>query len=116
MLEVAITMSEVVRRVLWLGIEDYSGLWEVVWELNTLRDDKTPAENRATAQEIVTELLEKDLIQIFQCEEPDGSPVAVPMGVAKKILETDSAWEPPGFNGVSWRIGATDKGERAYNK
>ena len=107
-------MSELVRRVLWLGIEDFSGLWEVVWELNTLMPDRDPAQNRDLARDIVHGLLAEGLVQIFQCKEPDGQQVAVSLETAEEVLAGDEAWEPPEFNGLSWRIGATEKGSEAY--
>lgn len=107
-------MSELARRVLWLAIEDYSGLWEVVWELNSLRPNCSAVENRASARELVSELLHLGLIEIFRCEEPDGEPVAVDKQVGERILSSEESWEPPEFHGVSWRIGATSQGEKAY--
>jgi hypothetical protein len=107
-------MPELARRVLWLAIEDYSGLWEVIWELNAQIPNRESDRTRVLAKRLVYDLLAKGLIQIYQCQEPDGDPVAVSADAGKKALEQTEAWEPPRFDGSSWRIGATDEGERAY--
>ena len=45
------------RTALWLAIEDYSGLWEVVWELRKLRPDASEAELRRDAAHAVSALV-----------------------------------------------------------
>lgn len=108
--------SELARRVLWLAIEDYSGLWEVIWELNSLAPSRDSGQSRVLAKRLVHDLLVKGLIQIYRCQEPDGELLAVPTADGKKILERTDAWKPPEFDGCSWRIGATEKGEQAYRE
>jgi hypothetical protein len=108
------TMSDAVSRTLWLAIEDYSGLWEAVWELNTARPAAPADSNRSIAREAVEYLLEREWVQIYRVREPDGSPTPVTADEARRLLDTPSSWEPPCAGGTSIRIGATEKGEEAY--
>lgn len=107
-------LSGASRATLWLAIEDYSGLWEVVWELKTLRADADEAELQREAAQVVSSLLAHGLIQLYRCEEPYGEMVQIPTSEASTVLTDLAAWWEPAKNGISVRVGATAAGEEAY--
>lgn len=61
-----------IKPILGLAIEDYSGLWEVVWQLRAL-DPKAASEALiARAKVSLMELLARDLVTLYRCQEPYG--------------------------------------------
>jgi hypothetical protein len=106
-------MTDLLPIVLWLAIEDYSGLWEVVWELNTRFPGNDPS-NRRRARETVRVLLDRGLLDLYWSQEPLGDPVRISAEEAQALLDDDRFWEEPVAGGRSVRIGATEAGEEAY--
>jgi hypothetical protein len=99
--------------VLWLAIEDYSGLWEIVWELNT-RSPEDRASNGRRARETVRELLQRGFLDLYWTDEPYGDPVRIPAPEIDAVLDTDEYWDAPTAGVRSVRIGATEAGEEGY--
>jgi hypothetical protein len=106
-------VADLLPIVLWLAIEDYSGLWEVLWELNT-RFPKESITNRDRARETVRELLRRRLVDLYWSEEPYGDPIRIPFQEAEAVLDDERNWEEPVPKDRSVRIGATETGEEVY--
>ena len=60
------------KTLLWASIEDYCGLWELVWELNALHPHNSLQENQYMALQGTLYCLSKDLMGLFYCQEPYG--------------------------------------------
>lgn len=110
-----ITQDQLLNRILWLGMEDYAGLWEVVWELNGLLPDRSSPENQRLAYSIIRYLFEKKFIEFYRCKGPDGELKAVPPAFVSTVLANPASWEPPDFHGTSWRISTTESGVEKYH-
>ena len=107
--------EELVRPLLWLGIEDYAGLWEAVWELNTRRPEQPEPANRLIAERILRELLDAGHIRLFKSPEPYGDVASIPLHEAEAALGRCENWAEPRPNGVSVRFSTTPSGEALYN-
>lgn len=105
--------DEIKRTLLWLGIEDYSGLWEAVWELNT-RAPEEETSNAALARRSLQDYLRQGWIELFECEEPEGDLRQLSTTAAMAALQRDGAWKEPAPGTRSIRFSTTPKGESAY--
>jgi hypothetical protein len=108
------TGNELLPVVLWLAIEDYSGLWEVVWELNTRLPRRTNS-NVETARQVVRELLRRGWIDLYWSQEPYGDPIRIPAEEAEEVLNNDRNWQAPSAGMRSVRIGASETEEEVYD-
>ncbi len=104
------------RAILWLAIEDYSGLWEVVWQLRSLRPEDPNDALIQRAKDVVAELLQRNWADLFHCEEPYGKLSKISPDEAAASLSQASVWEEPKVGEVSIRIGVTSAGQEAYEQ
>jgi hypothetical protein len=105
-------MDEDQLALLFATVEGETGLWELVWELNT-RWGKRP-ENLAMARRIVRRLLGDGLIQVDWCDETDGALTPIADTELEAVLASERWWQPPGDDARSVRAWATEKGRAAY--
>ncbi len=43
-------MKGLVYKILWSTIEDFVGLWEILWEVNSILSENGPKENQELAK------------------------------------------------------------------
>ena len=98
--------------------EEYVGLYELIWELNTNFPDATLAEKYGTAERGTRKLLDLGWISLYRTdprwqrfEELDTSP--------RQALSDPTSWYPvkswePQNEGVLIVFAATEAGEQAY--
>lgn len=110
------THDEAIKVALWQAIEGYSGLWEVVWELNTLEPDSDAHEHHELAVAAVRELASRGWIELFTSLEPGGEPELVPRAQIETVLAHSANWDEPQPRSRSARISATEAGQAAYNQ
>lgn len=103
-----------IKPVLWLAIEDYSGLWEAVWQLRGLHSKATEEALTARAKVALRELLARDLVKLYRCQEPYGDMSEVQGSDVNSLLAADESWREPSVGDVSIRFGATPAGQEAY--
>ena len=101
--------------------EDYIGLYEVVWRINTLYPEPTQQEREMAARYAVATLLSREWIEVFRTrdyfsKEKPVEFVRVDGAETEKVLTDPVSWEPfeKGKDPWYW-IAATEKGEDAYN-
>ncbi|OKI21591.1 hypothetical protein A6A25_09910 [Saccharothrix sp. CB00851] len=99
---------------LWQAIEDYSGLWEVVWELNTLHPDGSARFHGDLARAAVDDLVRRDWVELFHSQEPDVGLEKVRPEDVPRVLADPANWEEPARDGRCVRMSATPAGEDAY--
>lgn len=102
------------RAILWLAIEDFAGLWEVVWQLRSIRPETPEPGLRESAVEIVTDFLRRGWIDLYKCQEPYGELRKIPSGDAASLLAQEASWNEPSADSISIRVGATPSGEAAF--
>ena len=104
--------QEIVSKILWSTIEDFVGLWEILWELNSLqqktnsRDDAIKILNFLQANKLITFYFSKwgsdELIKISEEE-------------VSKLIANDTYWSPPELGQECIKVGSTKEGEDVYN-
>lgn len=107
-------MSDIVRTVLWASIESYVGLWELHWEINTLRPDSNSDENRKTAEKVVNALLHAELAHLYWCTWGDAETVTIDSERVSELLKQPTYWHPPSGGDVCICLASNEKGEECY--
>lgn len=108
------TVKDFIKVLLWACIEDYAGLWELLWEVNSKFPELTDAEKKCMSLEALQLLIEKDFIRLYRCKEPYGKLSELEASVALVALTKEKNWVAPELADVSIRAGATQKGEALY--
>ncbi|MEA3502006.1 MAG: hypothetical protein U9R47_04470 [Actinomycetota bacterium] len=101
---------------LWLGIEDVSGLWEMVWDLNARYDAGRDGLNRAASLGVIFDLCERGWVRLYRCHEPYGDLEVVPRDDVYPLLLKESSWDEPAASALSVRFETTDAGKVAYQR
>jgi hypothetical protein len=58
-------MKDIVYKILWSTIEDFVGLWEILWEINSLLPQKSQYENQENLKKILKYFLEQNLVTFY---------------------------------------------------
>ena len=104
-----------IEKLLWTSIEDYCGLWELVWEINTLHPNLSRKEGQHIALQCMLYLISKDLVRLFYCQEPYGRMIEiVDRSSYPNLLQDLKLWEAPLPGTRSIRVSATKSGEKYY--
>jgi hypothetical protein len=104
-------MNQDAKALLWLAVEDYSGLWEAVWELRSLHPQADPDELIEASRAVLVGLLRDGLIELYRCVEPYGDTTPVADADAPALLEAPKGWDVPEDGVLSVRFTATAAGE-----
>lgn len=102
------------KAILWLAIEDYSGLWEAAWQLQTDHPDFDSAHAATRAKTVVNELLERGFVRLYRCQEPYGELSVVDNEQVHDVLAEPANWVEPEPESMSIRFGVTPAGEEAF--
>jgi hypothetical protein len=101
------------RALLWLGTEDYTGLWEAALEVRRTDPDMAPDAARRMAAEELLSLIRRGWIALYMCKEPveKGKVTEVPPADHEQTLGDGRWWEPPQTaGGVTVRYLTTESG------
>ena len=108
----------VIGRILSSSEEDYIGLWEVVWEINSRYPDQPPNLRKATAKRVVRTLFERSWIELYECSpwpaSPEPESVSIDPARRESILSREENWEAPAPECPTYWIATTDEGDKAY--
>ncbi|MEE2523787.1 hypothetical protein V1639_13080 [Pseudarthrobacter sp. J75] len=102
------------KSILWLAIEDYSGLWEAVWQLRTYTPETADGVLIERAKTVLERLVADDFIRFYRCQEPYGQLCEVKDTEVSDILSNPRHWEEPAADAVSIRFGITSLGQEKY--
>ena len=109
------TLSAETNAILWASIEDYFGLWEVVWELRSEPLNVPDKDCLESAQQIVRGLLGKRWVKLYGRRGVTFKEEPLPEEEWATILADNAAWsEPENANALAVLIASTDEGEAAY--
>lgn len=106
-------MTQAVRVILDAGVEDYTGLWKLVWYV---RDSLHVQEHEARqlAQRSLAELLLADLVRLYQGQTFAGDERRLATQEALKIVGESRRWDPPVADEPQLRIAAAEAGRARY--
>jgi hypothetical protein len=108
------TISAVERKILWAAIEDFAGLWELVWELATICPKVAEPDRRSVAERTVRDLLERSCIELYVRSEIGGNEQLVPRARWDQLLSNEANWLEPSTSSIEVLVGATGVGEKVY--
>ena len=106
--------SKVERVALLQAIEDYSGLWEILWELNGLDPDGQEKAHIGQATVAIKRLARDGYVEVFYCQEPYGEMVRVEDEELTNALGDIRMWRGPEPDARSVLISATEAVSKAY--
>lgn len=106
--------KEILYKILWSTIEEFTGLWEIHWELNSLFPQNSSEENREIGKKILIYFLETDFIRIYFDKWGVDKLKAVDKLDEVKVLNDNKFWEAPLINEICIKAGCTVKGEEVY--
>ena len=103
-------------NLLWLGVEDYTGLWQAVAEARNDAEPSSIHNARTEARRAIESMLCTELIDLFVCQEPFNNETVeiVPADARLAVLEDEASWIAPSEGGRSVRFATTERGFAAY--
>lgn len=109
-------MKDIVYKILWSTIEDFVGLWEILWELNSVLPENSRKENQDISKKILRYFLEQNLVIIYVSKWGSDELEAKDFNEALNLIEDEKFWNAPYINELCIKIGNTEKGEKYYNE
>lgn len=106
--------STIQFEILETAVEDFYGLWEVVWGLHNLLPDSGESGLRSVAEREIRELLAKGWVSLFRRNGAEGEERPLPPDEVESAVLDQKNWEEPKANSMQILIGATEEGERVY--
>lgn len=108
-------LPDVLNRILSDACEDYTGLYEILWSLNTAYPEMSEKTKLDVAREALSDLVMRGLVELFTATWPPQSYTSVPSSNAFSAIAADSSWAPPPEPpAVFYAFAATPAGEQAY--
>ena len=99
------------------AMEDYTGLYEAVWELNGIFPGSSLSEKYRVAESVIEEFFVKGYIEfhkwVFTSDYKDYSVEPLTLSDATELLRDPTAWYPD-YNHVRIVFSSTELGEQAY--
>jgi hypothetical protein len=97
------------------GHEDFNGLYELVWGLNSSHPEVVPGERLRAAQAALLSLVSRGLLAVFAAEQPLQNPQPVASASVERVLSDPESWLPPGERAAPhYCFATTEAGERSY--
>jgi hypothetical protein len=104
------------QEFLWAGYEDWTGLWEAVWWIQTEYPEMTGAPAREAARGVLSELLNEGLVYVCLLDEDTGREKPIPAEKARRILARDESWNAPDSVKGQLRYVTTEAGAKPFFK
>jgi hypothetical protein len=101
------------KKILWSGIEDYTSMWEILWEFNSNYSELTEFQKRQSIIEIVKEMVNQNWISLYWCKEPYGDLVMIENTKKEGVLSNPQIFDEPIRGKYSIRFRTTLLGEEA---
>lgn len=107
------------KEILDMGLDDYTGLYEIVWRLNTLWPDMDIGKKYQLADTALRELLSQNAVRIIKEISNNNIREYEPIDQEQidQILRDPINWYPNGSEDQRTQFGyeTTNIGERLYN-
>lgn len=101
--------------LLWASIEDYVGLWELLWEIDSASSNDLEA-NKGSAKKFLLYSLNTNLIKCYYNRWGNDQIQEIGRQEAIEIIEGDRFWLAPELGDLCVKLGSTEKGEMYYNE
>lgn len=109
-------MEKVLIKILLSTIEDYTGLWEIIWEFNSFTPSQVDEEKKKQAKAILVSLLDQEFVSFYTCKWGSDHREKLSSLAARALMDIDENWNPPKLNDECILVGSTEKGELYYNQ
>ncbi|MGB4774049.1 MAG: hypothetical protein WBP45_02655 [Daejeonella sp.] len=107
--------KELIYKLLWATIEEYTGLWELHWEINSALK-VVSALNKELAKKILLYFLETGLVKLYYDKWGGDQLQEISQQEAIEIINKDKFWVAPEINDLCVKVSSTEKGEKYYNE
>ena len=107
-------MDNVRSLILDLAVEDFYGLWELVWRLQTCDPGLSRERAIQAARSALVALHEQDLVELYRGTK--GDPLPITAADVPSLLAEEESWNEPREGTGTLLFGATQKGEEVYYK
>jgi hypothetical protein len=104
--------NRIEREVLSAAVEDYTGLWEILWQLNTDYPETPPEENRRIAARAIASLADRGLVDLYLGTAFPAGARRIDPAQRGQIMHVDAYWNEPAPHAEHVRLAATDAGEK----
>ena len=91
-----IDISKLRQAIVEDGDEDYTGLYEIIWSLNTHYPDIARDAKVAAARGIALDLLREGRISLYTTRWASNKYDPIPSTEATQLVESAEAWDDPG--------------------
>lgn len=111
----ATEIEQMRREALSMATEDVSGIWELVWAINTELPGTEPDVRFLLAQYLLLDLLFDGLVRLVRWNPITGKERAIPLYEAIHVVADARSWSPPEQGtDEQLRFHSTSKGDEAY--
>lgn len=107
-------LSPVEIAVLDAATEDYTGLWEILWEVRRVLPGAREDEILQVAQATVRTMLSKGWLATYRRVGAAGSESPLPVDDVDTAIRDSASWQEPGPHSQQILVASTDEGDRAY--
>lgn len=104
--------NRIEQEVLSAAVEDYTGLWEILWQLNNEFPGAPPFENRRAATRVIASLVDRGLVALYLGSDFPSGARRIALDEVAEVLRADANWSEPPPHAEHVRLAATDAGER----
>ena len=112
-------IDPIMVSLLWLGIEDYTGLWEALAEVREACPELTREEAEVETARLILDLRRAQFIRLAMWEEPASERPLSELRVeeVEQLVMDGQWWSAPQVNGTrSIRFHTTDAGFATYQQ
>jgi hypothetical protein len=102
----------VTREILWAAVDDWTGLWEAVWGIQTMWPDLVGKPAQEMAHSVLTELLARGLVYLCFFDESTSVERRVAGKEASRLLNVAENWQAPSNSDNQLRFAATEAGQQ----
>ena len=102
--------------ILDLAVDDFVGLWELLWRANAVAPTTEEATRRKEVEKALTALLERGAVTLYEGSRFAGEEAEIPRDRALRLVEQPVTWDPAGSGERHVRIAATESGEEQYRQ
>ena len=104
------------HELLWMGDDDWTGLWEAVWAMQSLWPELEGSPALEAARQTLKDLLLRDMVYISSFNSESNTECKLLREEALELLTTDDAWKVPDSEKNEFRFATTDKGSAEMHR
>jgi hypothetical protein len=109
--------EDIRAALLRLSVDDWTGLWEILWFIQTMYPDLESDRKREVALDALRSLLGMGLVRLVYFEEVGNKEEMISQDDYDDVLALERSWAPPEIAfGRHVRFVATDAGRKLWRR